>query len=101
MNRRILKKRCKIAVEALIRDYGYKAADFLPARGEETIYAPQGMSGRAVSRGYLDPGPLPGTPLHWSRTSWDCDDWDCSLPTDVLASTIHWTYFRPSAEDLA
>lgn len=104
MNLRTLKKHCIRAKATLIAEHGYREDAFSPASGEETIDAPSRMERRFVCRGFLDPGPLKGTPLLWSRTSYECDDWDCFLPTELLAQIKAWEnfdeaeYVRLSAE---
>lgn len=90
MNRRILKKRCKRALAALIEKHGYSAETFIPAQGEESIDAPAGMKGRGVSAGWLNPGPLKGTPLIWRRVTYEYDEWDCFLPSLELAEIEFW-----------
>jgi hypothetical protein len=104
MNRRILKKRCKRAMEILIREHGYKPKDFAPSNGHESVYAPGGMEKQRTRRrwdveGFLNPGPLKGTPLLWERTSYEYDEWDAKLPTEVLAKIEMWASITP--EDLA
>lgn len=93
MNRRILKKQCKRAVEILVAHHGYRARDFAPATGDETIDAPIGMERRAVRRGFLEPGPLAGTPLYWSHDYWS-QDADAYLPTHVLEDILGAAFIR-------
>lgn len=93
MIRRILKKRCKRAMEVLIAEHGYRPADFQPATGEEAIDAPPGMEARFVRRGWMEPGVLKGTPLWWERYSM-CNDADARLPSTLLADLILWSFFR-------
>ena len=89
MNRRILKKRCKRAMEILIRDHGYKPAAFRLATGDESIDAPTAMEAQFQRHGFLEPGPLPGTPLLWVRTSYECEEWDARLPCQRLEDIVH------------
>ena len=90
MNRRTLKKKCKRAMAVLIEKHGYRPDQFLPADGWEAIDAPKSMEGRFVRRGFLEPGPLKGTPLLWCQVSYECDEWDADLPTRVLADIEFW-----------
>ena len=96
MNRRILKKHCKRAMTTLIEKHGYSTKTFIPAQGEESIDAPAGMKGRGVltyldgSAGWLNPGPLKGTPLIWRQVSYEYDEWDCFLPSLELAEIEFW-----------
>ncbi|CAB4137588.1 hypothetical protein UFOVP326_41 [uncultured Caudovirales phage] len=89
MNLRTLKKRCKLARDILIRDHGYRPKDFTLADGDESIDAPTNMEARFQNYGFLDPGPLPGTPLLWRRTNYEADEWDYSLPCEHLADIIY------------
>ncbi len=84
MNRRTLKKHCIGAKAVLIARHGYSEAAFSAARGDESIYAPSAMERRHVSNGFLDPGPLKGTPVLWERVSVEYDEWDCFLATERL-----------------
>lgn len=93
MNRRTLKKHCIRAKAFLIAKHDYREEAFSPANGEESVYAPTRMERRFVRHGFLDPGPLKGTPLLWERTSYECDDWDCSLPSEILAHIQSWENF--------
>lgn len=104
MNRRILKKHCKQAMEILIREHGYRADQFAPSDGQESVDAPTNMEKRRRRRrfdvpGFLNPGPLKGTPLLWQRTSHEYDEWDAKLPTEVLAEIEMWASIAP--EDFA
>lgn len=106
MNRRILKKRCKHAMQVLIREHGYRLDQFAPSNGEETIDLPHGFDkrDRAAYRtefgGWLEPGPLKGTPLLWEHHhTEDADEWDCKLPSEVLQDLIGWSFFVYRPED--
>lgn len=88
MNLRTLKKRCKLARDILIRDHGYRPEDFTLATGDESIYAPTNMEARFQRHGFLEPGPLPGTPLIWTQPDYHGES-DCYLASDVLADIIH------------
>jgi hypothetical protein len=101
MNRRILKKRCKRAMEILIAEHGYSLRDFSPSDGQEAVSAPHAMEKRSVWAAWLQPGPLKGTPMLWRRTSYECDEWDCDLPSEFLRDLIFWTHWRPSRAELA
>jgi hypothetical protein len=101
MNLRIIKKQCKQAMAVLIAEHGYKPSDFQPADGGESIYAPCGLEKRFDRNGFLEPGPLPGTPLLWRKVSYEYDDWDAFLPSEELRDIIHWANFRPSKEEIA
>ncbi len=88
MNRRILKKKCKQAMALLIAKHGFKLSDFKMAEGNESIDAPRGMKGRGVRPciveghdigGWLEPGPLKGTPLLWQGGG-ESNEWDVVLP---------------------
>lgn len=82
MNRRTLKKHCKRAVPILIERYGYKPDAFNPADGSETVDAPTSMERRNVRHGFLEPGPLPGTPVCWLIDYFG--EGDCYLPSEML-----------------
>lgn len=90
MNRRILKKRCKRAVEVLIAEHGYRRADFHPSGGEESIDAPPGMEARFVRRGWMEPGALKGTPLYYAPGDREAD---AVLPSSILADLILWSFY--------
>lgn len=90
MNRRTLKKHCQRAMRILIEKHNYDLGDFHPSDGNESIYAPKGMERRFVWHGFLEPGPLKGTPLLWERTSYEYNEWDCALPSAVLADIEFW-----------
>lgn len=95
MNRRILKKRCKHAMEVLIRDHGYLRKDFYRSDGQESVYAPAGMGNRsrAVEHGFLEPGPLKGTPLHCVPGGGESPEWSCDLPSEILDDIVMWSFF--------
>ncbi|MDN5006425.1 hypothetical protein ACFQZO_37060 [Bradyrhizobium sp. GCM10027634] len=101
MNLRILKKQCKQAMVVLIAEHGYKPCQFVAADGDESVYAPVGMEARHDRNGFLQPGPLPGTPLIYRRVSVEYDEWDSFLPSEELRDIIHWMHFRPSKEEVA
>lgn len=101
MNRRVLKKRCKRAMEVLIANHGYRPDQFQRSDGQESIYTPAGMDKQFDERGFLEPGPLKGTPLLWEQVSYEYDEWDAKLPTEVLSDIIFWSNFKPSAADVA
>lgn len=90
MDLRALKKRCKEAVDVLVRDHGYKREAFTPADGSEAFSAPHDLERRYVWNGWIEPGVLKGTPVHWARCSYEYDEWDCRLPTDILDEIEHW-----------
>lgn len=93
MNRRTLKKLCHRAKAELIATGQFNASDFDSADGEETIDAPRGMETRFIRNGFLEPGPLKGTPLMWFRTSYEYDEGDYKLPTAILADIKLWENF--------
>jgi hypothetical protein len=101
MNLRTLKTQCKRAREVLIEHHGVKARYFLKATGDESIDAPRGMELRFDRGGWLDPGPLPGTPLYWAGPGYDDDGDDPQLPTDLLAEITMWQHWKPSAAEIA
>lgn len=101
MNLRIIKKQCKQAMAILIAEHGYRPSDFLPADGEEAVYAPCGMEKRYERHGFLEPGPLPGTPILWKKASYEYDEWDAYLPSEELRDIIHWSHYRPSKDEIA
>ncbi|MBN8960559.1 MAG: hypothetical protein J0H71_05460 [Rhizobiales bacterium] len=90
MNRRTLKKHCRRAMAILIDQYGYNEKDFQPSNGEETIDAPLRMERRFVRDGWLEPGLLKGTPLHWPIYDHPYDDGGPKLPSDILAELRMW-----------
>lgn len=90
MDRRALKKRCKEAVEVLVRDHGYDRSGFVPADGSETIDAPADLEDRFVRHGFIEPGVLKGTLVHWARCSYEYDEWDCALPSEILNEITCW-----------
>lgn len=101
MNRRTLKKHCKRAMEVLIRDHCYHPDDFTLSDGDDSLDAPRGMERRFVRNGFLEPGPLKGTPIVWDKVDYFSNDMDCALPSEVLRDLEFWATFEPSAEDLA
>lgn len=101
MNLRTLKKLCKRAIPELIAKHRYRPEDFLPADGSESVYAPPGMEKRFVRNGFLDNGPLKGTPLLWVKTSYEYDEWDAILPCEMLREIKFWENWEPSPEELA
>lgn len=94
MNRRTLEKHCARAMQTLIAEHGYRADQFSPSDGEESIDAPSGMERRFVWRGWLRPGPLRGTMLLWRKTSYETDEWEPILPTQMLADIQLWSDFH-------
>ncbi len=68
----------------LIRRHGYRRTDFSPSDGMETVSAPADLHPRYCEHGFVEPGLVPGTPLHWRCTSVECDEWDCELPSYLL-----------------
>lgn len=90
MNLRTLKKRCKAAVEVLVRDHGYPRDHFTPADGSETFDAPAGLDARFVRGNWIEPGVLKGTLVYWYRCSYEYDEWDCKLPSEMLDEINHW-----------
>lgn len=90
MNRRTLKKHCQRAVPILIAQHGYAAASFHPSDGQEAMDAPLAMERQFVRNGFLEPGPLKGTPLLWERTSYECEEWESRLPSEVLSDLEFW-----------
>lgn len=90
MDLRALKKKCKAAVDALVRDHGYRRDAFSPADGSETFDAPSGLEPRFVSNGWIEPGVLKGTLVYWYRCSYEYDEWNCKLPCEMLAEIEHW-----------
>lgn len=101
MNRRTLKKKCRRAMAILIEQHGYGADSFKPADREEAVYAPAAMERRFVRHGFLNPGPLKGTPLLWTKDSYEYDEWSANLPCEVLNEIEFWQNFEPSEKDLA
>lgn len=101
MNRRTLKKACKRAVPILIAQHRYKPEDFTPAEGDESIYAPPGMEKRFVRHGFIELGPLKGTPLLWVKTSYEYDEWDSTLPSEMLREIEFWATWEPTPEEIA
>lgn len=101
MNRRTLKKLCKRAVPILIAKHRYKPEDFTPADGDESIYAPPGMEKQFVRHGFIELGPLKGTPLLWVKTSYEYDEWDATLPSEMLRDIEFWATWEPTPEDIA
>lgn len=99
MNLRTIKKRCKAAVDVLVREHGYRLDQFQPADGSEALYAPLGLESRYVRRNFIDPGPLKGTMLYWYRCSYEYDEWDCKLASEVLEDIEH--YAKMSASEFA
>ena len=99
MDLRALKKRCKEAVEILVRDHGYSRDEFTPADGSEALNAPADLDPRFVRGDWIEPGVLKGTLVHWARCSYEYDEWDCKLPTDILDEIRYWENF--SDADLA
>lgn len=114
MNLRVLKKRCKRAMEVLIAEHGYRRADFASADGSESLYAPLDLDEvhvrfrewsedrtYLIHGGFITPGVLPGTPLLWERTSYEYDEWDARLPSAVLRDIIearHTNWAKMMAE---
>jgi hypothetical protein len=92
MNRRILKKRCKRAMEVLIAEHRFPRAAFHPATGDETVAAPAGIDPRFDWHGFLEPGPLKGTPLYWAKDPMS-QDADAHLPSVMLEDVIFWSFF--------
>lgn len=90
MDLRELKKRCKAAVDVLVKDHGYRRDDFTPADGEETFYAPPDLNERFVRNGFIDPGVHKGTLVRWYRCSYEYDEWDCELPSEILRDIEFW-----------
>ena len=101
MNRRTLKKHCKRAVSALIAEHGFRADQFKPSDGEEAVSTPFGMERQFDRNGFLDPGPLKGTPLLWQRTSYEYDEWDAYLPSQVLNDLKFWADFDYETHEVA
>lgn len=85
MTLRALKKQEKRAVKTLIRKHGFSRSDFHPSDGSEAMDAPNNLAKRHNRHGFIDPGPMNGTPLVWERTSYEYDEWDARFPSDVLA----------------
>lgn len=90
MDLRALKKRCKEAVEVLVRDHGYSRDAFSLADGSEAFDAPHGLEKRFTWEGWIEPGVLKGTPVYWHRCSYEYDEWDCKLPSEMLDEINHW-----------
>jgi len=82
MNLHALKTECERAVSVLVEKYGYKPDAFNPADGDETVAAPKDMEPRFVRHGFLEPGPLPGTPVCWLVDYYG--EGDCYLPLQRL-----------------
>ncbi|RVT96206.1 hypothetical protein EOD42_13905 [Rhodovarius crocodyli] len=106
MNRRILKKQCKRAMEVLIQHHGYRASSFKAATGDECIVVlAKGFDRRQLDDGrpepdwaWLHPGPLKGTPLFYRQVNHEHDEWDHKLPTEELADiTTDWSGFLAPA----
>ncbi|NEV79295.1 hypothetical protein DYI24_19885 [Rhodopseudomonas sp. BR0C11] len=74
----------------LIAKHGFFPRDFVKSDGQESIDTPIGMERRFDRNGWLNPGPLKGTPLLLVQTSVECDEWDCKLPTDALEEIDLW-----------
>jgi hypothetical protein len=78
-------------MEALIREHHYPRNGFFRADGEETVYAPHGMEKRFVRNDFLEPGPLKGTWLYFSKDYYG--EGDCDLPISVLREIETWSSF--------
>ena len=96
MDLRELKKRCKKAVEILVRDHGYQRDQFTTADGSETFYAPSNLDEKHVRNGFIDPGVHKGTLVHWYRCSYEYDEWNCELPSEILSEIEFWAKLTPA-----
>lgn len=87
MNRRQWKKASKKAVAEIERRRpGHY--EFVPARGDETVYAPRGYeppcrgSEARLERRYASPPK--GTPVVWLSVGYETDEWDCYTALEIL-----------------
>lgn len=90
MDLRELKKRCRRAVDILVRDHGYRRDQFTPADGSETLYAPSDLDAKYVSGSFIEPGVHRGTLVIWQKCSYEYDEWDCRLPSELLEEIEFW-----------
>lgn len=85
MDLRLLKAKCKRAVDVLVREHGYSRDRFTPADGSETFDAPSDLDAKFVRNGFIEPGVHKGTLVYWYRCSYEYDEWDCKLPSEMLS----------------
>ena len=90
MDLRELKKQCRLAVDALVKDHGYKRDQFVKADGSETFDAPTDLAEKYQLNGFIDPGVHKGTLVYWCRCSHEYDEWECKLPSEILADILFW-----------
>lgn len=93
MNRRIYKKKCKRAVEILIRDHKFKEGHFSPADGDETLDAPGKFDRKHLDRYFSGTysnyfTPLRGTMLFWTEDYYGESDYRGAH--DILQEVLYW-----------
>ncbi|QKV18732.1 hypothetical protein [Oricola thermophila] len=97
-----LRLMCERAAKVLVAEHGFRADEFVPADGDETVYAPPGLIHEDSSHPRLKYycTPLPGTKLYWSYAPLTGEG-DCELPSEILSGIEFWSTFDPDEYQVA